>query len=36
MNDGAGLMDVGLEIIILSLMTLVFLTLGAFMFSWNK
>ena len=36
MHDGAGLLDVGPEIIILSLMTLAFLTLGASMFSWNK
>jgi ABC-2 type transport system permease protein len=36
MNDGAGLVDVGLEIIILSAMTLAFLTAGAFLFSWNK
>ena len=36
MHDGAGLLDVSLEIIILSLMTLAFLTVGAAMFSWNK
>jgi len=36
MHDGAGLMDVGLEIIILTVMTLVFLTAGAGLFSWNK
>jgi ABC-type multidrug transport system permease subunit len=36
MNDGAGLADVGLEIIVLSAMTLAFLTAGAFLFSWNK
>jgi len=36
MHDGAGLMDVSLEIVILSVMTLAFLTLGAAMFSWNK
>ena len=36
MQDGAGLMDVSVEITILTLMTLTFLTLGAVMFSWNK
>jgi ABC-type multidrug transport system permease subunit len=36
MHDGAGLVDVGLEIIVLSVMTLAFLTTGAFLFSWNK
>jgi len=36
MNDGAGLIDVGPEILILSLMTLGFLALGAALFSWNK
>jgi ABC-type multidrug transport system permease subunit len=36
MNDGAGLFDVGLELTVLSLMTLAFLTAGAAMFSWNK
>jgi ABC-type multidrug transport system permease subunit len=36
MHDGAGLMDVGLEIIILAVMTLAFLTTGAGLFSWNK
>jgi len=36
MHDGAGVMDVGPEITILSLMTLAFLTIGASMFSWNK
>ena len=36
MHDGAGLVDVSLEIVILSLMTLAFLTVGAAMFSWNK
>jgi ABC-type multidrug transport system permease subunit len=36
MHDGAGLRDVGLEIVILSIMTLALLTLGASMFSWNK
>jgi len=36
MHDGAGLLDVGPEIVILSAMTLAFLALGASMFSWNK
>ena len=36
MHDGAGLLDVSLEIAIMSIMTLTFLTLGAAMFSWNK
>jgi ABC-type multidrug transport system permease subunit len=36
MHDGAGLLDVGPEIVILLAMTLVFLAAGAAMFSWNK
>jgi hypothetical protein len=36
MHDSAGLIDVGPEIMILSLMTLGFLTLGAALFSWNR
>ena len=36
MHDGAGLIEVGPEIIVLSLMTLGFLLLGASLFSWNK
>ena len=36
MNDGAGLADVAPELIILSGMTLLFLALGAFLFSWNR
>jgi ABC-type multidrug transport system permease subunit len=36
MHDGAGLMEVGVEITILTLMTLGFLAVGAAMFSWNK
>jgi hypothetical protein len=36
MYDGAGLMDVGPELFILAAMTLVFLIIGAGMFSWNK
>jgi ABC-2 type transport system permease protein len=36
MHDGAGLIDVGPQIMILLLMTLGFLTLGAALFSWNK
>jgi ABC-type multidrug transport system permease subunit len=35
-HDGAGLIEVGPEIIVLALMTLGFLTLGASLFSWNK
>jgi ABC-type multidrug transport system permease subunit len=36
MNDGAGLMDLGMEITALFAMTLFFLSIGAAMFSWNK
>jgi hypothetical protein len=36
MHDGAGLLDVAPQIIVLALMTLGFLTLGAALFSWNK
>ncbi len=36
MHDGAGLLDVGPEITVLSLMTITFLIIGASMFSWNK
>jgi ABC-type multidrug transport system permease subunit len=36
MHDGAGLMDVSLEITILACMTLAFLVIGASLFSWNK
>ena len=36
MNDGAGLLDVSLELSVLSLMTVTFLIAGASMFSWNK
>ncbi len=36
MHDGAGLIEVGPEIIVLTLMTVGFLTLGAALFSWNK
>jgi ABC-2 type transport system permease protein len=36
MNDGAGLADVSGELAVLSAMTLVFLILGAALFSWNK
>jgi ABC-type multidrug transport system permease subunit len=36
MLDGAGLIDISVEITILTLMTLAFLTLGAVMFWWNK
>lgn len=36
MHDGAGLADISLELIVLILMTLAFLTIGASLFSWNK
>jgi ABC-type multidrug transport system permease subunit len=36
MHDGAGLADISLELIVLTLMTLAFLTIGASLFSWNK
>lgn len=36
MNDGAGLIEVSGELAMLSAMTLVFLILGATLFSWNK
>ncbi|UCG05196.1 MAG: ABC transporter permease [Desulfobacterales bacterium] len=36
MHDGVGLMEVSVEITILSLMTLTFLVIGAVLFSWNK
>jgi len=36
MNDGAGLMDLGIEMTALFAMTLIFLSIGAAMFSWNK
>ncbi len=36
MNDGASLVDVSLEIGILTFMTLACLFIGAFLFSWNK
>jgi len=36
MHDGATLLDVGLEITVLMVMTLVFLATGAALFSWNK
>jgi ABC-2 type transport system permease protein len=36
MHDGAGLIDVSSEIIVLSIMTLGFLAIGALLFSWNK
>ena len=35
MHDGAGLMDVGLELAILTTMTLAFLIIGAALFSWE-
>lgn len=36
MNDGAGFMEVAPEMAVLSAMTLVFLVLGSWMFSWNE
>jgi ABC-type multidrug transport system permease subunit len=36
MHEGSELLDVSLELTVLSLMTLAFLTAGAYMFSWNK
>lgn len=36
MNDGAGLSDVMPQIVILSVMTVIFLAIGAALFSWNE
>lgn len=36
MSDGAGLTDVAPELIVMAAMTLVFLTAGAALFSWNR
>lgn len=36
MNDGAGLVDVSGELTILAVMTLIFLLLGSFAFSWTR
>jgi ABC-2 type transport system permease protein len=36
MNDGASLQDVQSNVIILTLMSLLFLTLGSFLFKWQK
>jgi ABC-type multidrug transport system permease subunit len=36
MNDGAGLVDVGYELAVLTVMTFAFLLIGATLFSWNK
>ena len=36
MNDGYGLIDVSMELTILLLMTVTFLLIGAFLFSWNR
>ena len=36
MHDGVGIVDVSLELFILAAMTLVFLIVGAGLFSWNK
>ena len=35
-NDGSGLVDVVPEITILLIMTVIFLTIGASLFTWNK
>jgi len=36
MNDGARLFEVGPELMILCMMTLVCLSLGAWLFRWNR
>jgi len=36
MHDGAGLADISLELLVLTLMTLAFLSMGASLFSWHK
>jgi ABC-2 type transport system permease protein len=36
MHNGAGLMDISVEMTVLALMTLIFLVIGASLFSWNK
>ena len=36
MNDGAGLLDVGTEMAVLSAMTIVCILIGSWMFSWNE
>jgi len=36
MNDGAGLLNISQELIVLSGMTILFLAIGASLFSWNK
>jgi len=36
MNDGAGLLNISQELIILCAMTVIFLSIGAVLFSWNK
>jgi ABC-type multidrug transport system permease subunit len=36
MNDGAALIDVGYELTVLAAMTVVFLSIGAALFSWHK
>jgi ABC-2 type transport system permease protein len=35
-NDGATLADVSVELAVLSMLTLLFLSMGAALFSWNK
>jgi ABC-2 type transport system permease protein len=36
MNEGAGLIDVAPQLTVLTVMTLVFLSLGAYLFSWTR
>ncbi|MCP4745072.1 MAG: ABC transporter permease [Desulfobacteraceae bacterium] len=36
MNDGAGLADISFELMVLSFMTVIFLTIGAKLFSWSR
>ena len=36
MNDGAGIVDIKLHIIVLSVMSVVFITLGSLLFRWNE
>ena len=36
MNEGAGILEIGPEMAVLSAMTLIFLVLGSWMFSWNE
>jgi hypothetical protein len=36
MNDGANLFDIGPELLVLAGMIMLFLSMGAFLFSWRK